>query len=149
MINGQKLSDQPIKTYMTTYDNIWKTITAQGDDYTTGCLLDYPYFKEHCNLISVDLKKQQTLYADQEAIQKINSAGNLNRPGNSKMFFINEEAKETILHFSQGPMRLLWICSTVLFCFKHKMSLNVTLVKCKMYFSSYVIVNWYTSFKDL
>ena len=47
MINGQKLSDQPIKTYMTTYDNIWKTITAQGDDYTTGCLLDYPYFKEH------------------------------------------------------------------------------------------------------
>ena len=148
MINGQKLSEQPIKTYMTTYDNIWKTITAQGDDYTTGCLLDYPYFKEHYNLISADLKKQQTLYADQKEIQKINSAGNLNRPGNSKMFFINEEAKETFLHFSQGPMRLLWMCSTVLFCFKHKMSLNVTLVKCKMYFSSYVIVNWYINFKD-
>ena len=148
MINGQKLSEQPIKTYMTTYDNIWKTITAQGDDYTTGCLLDYPYFKEHYNLISADLKKQQTLYADQKEIQKINSAGNLNRPGNSKMFFINEEAKETFLHFSQGPMRLLWMCSTVLFCFKHKMSLNVTLVKCKMYFSSYVIVNWYIDFKD-
>ena len=121
MINGQKLSDQPVKIYMSTYDNIWKTITGQGDDYTTGCLLDYPYFKKHYNLIPVELKKQQTLYADPKAIQKINFTENLNRPENTKMFFINEEAKETLLDFSQGPMRVLWMCSTVLFCFKHKM----------------------------
>ena len=71
MINGQKLSDQPVKIYMSTYDNIWKTITGRGDDYTTGCLLDHPYFKEHYNLIPVELKKQQTLYAEiDQGIQK-------------------------------------------------------------------------------
>ena len=55
----------------------------------------------------VELKKQQTLYADPKAIQKINFNENLNRRGNTKMFFINEEAKETLLDFSQGPMRVL------------------------------------------
>ena len=43
------------------YDNIRKIATDQGDDYTTGCLLDYPYFKKHFKLITIDLRKQQKL----------------------------------------------------------------------------------------
>ena len=39
---------------MITYNNIWKIATGQGDDYTTGCLLDYTYFKEHYKLIAMD-----------------------------------------------------------------------------------------------
>ena len=44
MINGLKFSNQPVKSNLTTYDNIRKIATSQGDDYTTGCLLDYSYF---------------------------------------------------------------------------------------------------------
>ena len=38
------------KNDLITFDNIWNTVTVQGDDYTTGCLLDYPYFKEQYNM---------------------------------------------------------------------------------------------------
>ena len=52
------------------YDEIRKTATGQGDDYTTGCLLDYQYFKDHYQLIAVDLSKQKELDADSRAIQQ-------------------------------------------------------------------------------
>ena len=45
MIDGQNLFDQIIRNDLMTYDNIRKIATGQGDDYTTGCLLDYNYFK--------------------------------------------------------------------------------------------------------
>ena len=48
MIVGLNFCDQPVKNDLITYDNIWKIATGQGDDYTTGCLLDYPYFKKYC-----------------------------------------------------------------------------------------------------
>ena len=46
MINGENVFDQPIKNNKVTYENIRNIVTSQGDDYTTGCLLDYPYFKD-------------------------------------------------------------------------------------------------------
>ena len=46
------------------HENILKIVTSKGDDYTTGCLLDYPYFKEHYKM-----NKQQALDADPRAIQ--------------------------------------------------------------------------------
>ena len=46
MINGENFFDQPIKNKKITYENIRKIATGQGDDYTTGCLLDYPYFMD-------------------------------------------------------------------------------------------------------
>ena len=55
-------------------------------------------------MIAIDLSKQQTLDADPQAIQQINFAGNLDQQA---MFFITEEAKETILNFSQGSVRLM------------------------------------------
>ena len=40
-----------------TYENIRKIATGKGDDYTTGCLLDYPYFKDNYKMIAIDLSK--------------------------------------------------------------------------------------------
>ena len=82
---------------------------GQGDDYTTGCLLDYPYFKKHYKLIAIDLSKQQTLDADPKAIQQINFTGNRDKAEGSTIFFIIEEVKETVLDFSEGTVKVLWI----------------------------------------
>ena len=59
MIDGRNFFHQTIKNDLRKYDNIKKIATALGDDYTTGCLLDYPYFKEYYKLVAIDLNKQQ------------------------------------------------------------------------------------------
>ena len=107
MINGENFFDQPIKNKKTTYENIRKIAAGQEDNYTTGCLLDYPYFLDTYKMIAVDLSKQQTLDADPRAIQQINFTANLDRDGNIRVYFILEEAKETILDFSQGTVKVL------------------------------------------
>ena len=58
-------------------------------------------------MIAIDLSKQQAVDADSRAIQKINFTANLDRTGNTTMFFIIEEAKETVLEFSQGTVKFL------------------------------------------
>ena len=93
MTDGKNFFDQPMNSMTKTYENIRKIATGQGDDYTTGCLLDYPHFKIHYKMIAIDLSKQQALDADPRAIQQINFAVNLDRNGNTTMFFIIEEAK--------------------------------------------------------
>ena len=107
MINGENFFDQPIKNNKVTYENIRKVAAGQGDDYTTGCLLDYSYFMDTYKMITVDLSKQQALDADPRAIQQINFTANLDRAGNTRVYFILEEAKETILDFSQGTVKVL------------------------------------------
>ena len=95
-IHGRNFYDKPIRSDLKMYDNITKTPTGQSDDYTTGCLLDYPYFKKYCKLIAIDLSKQQKLDADPKVIQQINFTGNLTRREGAGMYFIIEEAKETV-----------------------------------------------------
>ena len=73
--------------------NIQKITNGQGDDYTIFCLLD--------------LSKRQALDADSKAVQQINFTGNLSGNNNRLIFFIIEEAKETILNFSQGTVEAL------------------------------------------
>ena len=107
VINGENFFDQPIKNNKITYDNIRKIATGQGDDYTTGCLLDYPYFANTYKMIAVDLSKKQALDSDPRAIQQINFTANLDRAGNTRVYFILEEAKEIILDFSQGTVKVL------------------------------------------
>ena len=107
MINGENFFDQPIKNNKVTYENIRKIATGQGDDYTTGCLLDYSYFVDTYKMIAVDLSKQQALDADLRAIQHISFTANLDRAGNTRFYFILEEAKETILDFPQGTVKVL------------------------------------------
>ena len=107
MINGETFFDQPIKNNKVTYENIRKIATCQADNYTTGCLLDYPYFKDIYKMIPVDLSKQQALDADPRVIQQIKFTANLDRAGNTKIYFISEEAKETILNFGQDTVKVL------------------------------------------
>ena len=107
MIDGRNFFDQPINSISKTYENIRKIATGKGDDYTTGCLLDYPYFKENYKMIAIDLSRQNELDADPSAIQQINFTANLDRDENSTIFFIIEEAKETVFECSQGTVKVL------------------------------------------
>ena len=58
-------------------------------------------------MIVIDLSKQHVLGADPKAIQQINFTANLDRAGNMRLYFILEEAKETIFEFSHGTVKVL------------------------------------------
>ena len=107
MINGENFFDQPVKDNKVIYGNIRKIATGQGDDYTTACLLDYPYFKDTYKMIEVDLSKQQELDADPRTIQQINFNANLDRAGNTRTYLTLEETNKTILNFSRGAVKML------------------------------------------
>ena len=77
LIDGRKFYDQPINDIIKQYDETRKIETGQEDDYATGCLLDYHYFKNHYNLIAIDLSKQNELDASSRAIQQIEFYGML------------------------------------------------------------------------
>ena len=91
MIDGKNFFDQPVKNDKVTYENIRKIATGRGDDYTTGCLLDYIYFKNYYKMIAVDLSKQQVLDADPKAIQQINFT--------AKILFHSSRSKRNFLSF--------------------------------------------------
>ena len=69
-------------------------------------MLDYNYFNKHYKIIAIDWSKQQTLNANPDAIQKINFAGNLDWAEGATMFFITEEAKGSVLDFSEGTAKV-------------------------------------------
>ena len=71
MTNGENVLHQPIKNNKLTHENIRNVATGQGNNYTTGCLLDYPYFKDSYKMIAVDLRKQHALVAILEQISKL------------------------------------------------------------------------------
>ena len=71
LIDGRNFHEQPINDLIKLYHEIRKLSTGYSDDYTTGCLLDYAYFKDNYRLIAVDLSKQKALDADPRAIQQI------------------------------------------------------------------------------
>ena len=107
LIDGRNFYDQPINDSVKQYDEIRKTATGQGDDYTTGCLLNYQYFKDHYNLIAADLSKQKELNADSRAIQQIGFYGVLKTK--SQVCAVLQESKETMLQFSEGTTKVLRI----------------------------------------
>ena len=107
MIDGRNFFDQPINSMSKTYENIRKITTGKGDDYTTGCLLDYPNFKDNYKMIAIDLSKQQAIDADPRKNQQISFTANLDIDGNTTMFFIIEQEKETIFEFSKGTVKIL------------------------------------------
>ena len=63
-IHARNFYDQPINDLIKQYDEVRKISTGQGNDYTTGCLLDFSYFEKNYRIIPVDLSKQKTLDAD-------------------------------------------------------------------------------------
>ena len=107
MTDSKNFFDQPVKNDKKTYKNNKKIASGHGDDSTTGCLLDYTYFKDHYQMISVDLSRQQALDSDPKVIQQINFTANLDVVGSARIYFILEEAKETVLNFSQGTLEVL------------------------------------------
>ena len=110
MIDGKNYFDQPIKNNKVSNENIRKHATSQGDEYKTRCLLEYIFFKFYYKMNVVDLSKQQALDADSRAIQQINFAANLGRAGNTRIYFVLEEAKETVLDLSQETVKVLEMC---------------------------------------
>ena len=64
MIDEQIFFNQPVKGNFKTYNDIWKIVTCQGDDYTTSCLLDYNYFNKYYKIIGINLRKQKELETD-------------------------------------------------------------------------------------
>ena len=75
--DGRNIYDQSINDLIKQYDEVRKISTGQGDDYTTGCLLDFAYFEKNYRLIAADLSKQKALDADPKAIQQINFPGKI------------------------------------------------------------------------
>ena len=105
-IDGRNFYDQAINDSIKQYDEIRKISTGQGDDYTTGCLLDFAYFEKNYRLIAIDLSKQKALDADPKAIQQIIFTGEA--PNNTiRIYYIYEQSKETILEFEKGTTKVL------------------------------------------
>ena len=105
LIDGRNFHDQPISDQVKKYDEIRKIATGKGDDCTTGCLLDYQHFKNHYQLIAVDLCKQKELDADLRAIQQTEFYGMLKT--NSQVCTVLEKSKETVLEFYKGTAKVL------------------------------------------
>ena len=84
MVNGRNVFDKLIENDLKTYDNIQKIATGKGDDFITGYLLDYLYFKEYYKLIAMYLRK---------TIQQINFIENRDGDGNRTIFLTVEEVK--------------------------------------------------------
>ena len=80
-------------------------MTGKREDYTTGSLLDYDYFKKHYKLVAVDLSKQKELDADPRAIQQIEFKYML--PTNSTIYWVLEKSKETILEFTNELLKYI------------------------------------------
>ena len=107
-IDGRNFYDQPINDSIKQYDKIRKILTGQGDDYTTGCLLDFDYFENNYRLIAADLSKQKALDADSRAIQQIIFTGKIKATVENTrviIFYILENSKEAILEFSKGTTK--------------------------------------------
>ena len=105
LTDGRNFYDQSINDQIKKYDEIRKIAPEKGDDYTTGCLLNYQCFKVHCQLIPVDLSKQKELDAHPRAIHQTEFYGKLKT--NSQVCTILEKAKETVLEFYKGTATVL------------------------------------------
>ena len=86
------------------YRELKKVMIGKGEDYTTGSLLDYNYFKKHYKLVAVDLSKQKELDADPRAIQQIEFKYIIQT--NSTSYWVLEKSKETILEFYKGTVKV-------------------------------------------
>ena len=109
LIDGRNFYDQSINDIIKQYDEVRKVSIGYGDDYTSGCLLDYAYFKENYKLIAVDLSKQKDLDVDPRAFQQIVFQEVVGGDAGTKIRLctILEQSKETILEFAKGTAKVL------------------------------------------
>ena len=103
LIDGKPFSEIPVKNEEEAYEAIIEM--SKNNDYTTGNILDYEYFKEHYNIIAIDLSKQIEL--ENSELKQINFIGILEE-NNATMFFIIEKKEETTFDFSQNSVVVVW-----------------------------------------
>ena len=96
--------DLSIKTKEEAYEKIIDI--SRSNEYTTGNLLDYDYFKKYYKLIAIDLSKQQVLQENEDLIQQINFIGRLEQAAN--VFIIIEKKENTILEFSHNFANVIY-----------------------------------------
>ena len=96
--------DLPIKTEEEAYEKIIDI--SRNNEYTTGNLLDYNYFKKYYKLIAIDLSKQQVLQENEDLVQQITFTGRLEQAAN--VFIIIEKKENTILEFSQNFANVMY-----------------------------------------
>ena len=115
IINGKNFYEKEIDSYIKRQKDIRKLTTGQEEDYTTGCLLDYEYIKNHFKLEAIGVKRQKELDSDVKAIQKMeffrqfNNDYVLSTDETQSKFLITilEKIKETRLKFSQVSKKIL------------------------------------------
>ena len=100
LIDRKSFFDLPVK-YEEAYEKMIKM--SNNNDYTTGNLLDFGYFKENYKLIAIDLSKQTKL----KDPQQINFIGKLDKDNGATMFFIIEKSEETTFNFSQNSATII------------------------------------------
>ena len=134
-----------------TCGNIIKTIIGHIEEYKTGYLC-YFYFKSNCNLIAIDLTKQQGLDADLKAMQQIIYIGDLDWTVNTKKKIIIQELQETTLEFLQRSIEVrlfLRLSSNMNGNRKDEADFVEKLLWINRYFSSLQIINsWYKIIKN-
>ena len=100
VIDGRNFYDNPIESHIEKYIELQKVMIGKREDYTTGSLFDYNYFKKHYKLYK-NLSKQKELDADPRAIQQIECKYTL-----GKNYWVLEKSKETILEFYKGTVKV-------------------------------------------
>ena len=101
LIDGKSFFDLPVKNEEEAYEKIMAM--SNNNDYTTGNLLHFAYFKENYRLIAIDLCKQTKL----KDLQQISFVGKLLNTYGAAMFFIIEKSEETTLDFSQNSVTIM------------------------------------------
>ena len=102
LIDGKSFFDLPVKNEEEAYEKIIEM--SNNNDYTTGNLLDFGYFKENYKLIAIDLSKQTKL----RDLQQISFIGKLkNQDHGATMFFIIEKSEETIFNFLENSAAII------------------------------------------
>ena len=105
LIDGRYFYDQPINDEIKQYDEIRKITTGIGDDFTTGCLLDFKYFKCHYGLVVADISKQKELDVDPRAIQQMEFYGKLET--NSQVCTVLEKSQRNCIRILQRNSKML------------------------------------------
>ena len=100
LIDGKSFFDFPVINEEESYEKIIEM--SNNNDYTTGNLIDFAYFKKNYKLIAINLSKQTKL----KDPQHINFTGKLLRNPGATMFFITEKSEETSFNFSQSSVNI-------------------------------------------
>ena len=101
LIDVRRIFDLPVKNEKEAYEKIIGM--SNNNDYTTGNLLDFGYFKENYKSIAIYLSKQTKL----KDPQQINFIGKLDKDNGATMFFIIEKSEETTFNFSQSSVTII------------------------------------------